>query len=884
MHLILTHEQADFDALGALLGCFLTSENSIAILPRQMNRNVQSFLSLYSTDLSFTSLADLPRKSIDVLTLVDTQSMVTIKGLQKNIHITTIDHHPRHPDLPADWEFIESKTGATTTYFAGILQDDGRQLSMIEATLLLLGIYEDTGSLTYASTTAQDVRMAAYLLEQGASLKIAAEFLNPPLSLDQRHLMDKLVKNARSIHVNDQNIIVSTAIAEELDEEVSSVAHKVCDILDPDALFIFVSTREGIRLVARSITDQVNVAKIAVGFGGGGHERAAAALIHPPDPASKAAYLKEIIQTFIQDLPSMVVPTITVGRIMSKQPLVIQPSTSAKEALLLMQQFGYEGYPVVEKNKVIGLLTRRTVDRALAHKLNLPAVSLMETGSITVQPDDSLEKLQYLMASSGWGQVPVINPKSQEVIGIVTRTDLLKTLAGNNGYAEKINLSVELEENLPAAKLGLIQLIATHSSEQKLPIYIVGGFVRDILLKRPSPDMDFVIEGDAIALARSLSARYGGTVTSHRQFGTAKWQIGDMRDYLIAASKQEAIINPTDLPAAVDLISARTEFYSYPTALPTVKRGSIKLDLQRRDFTINTLAVRLDGKHYGELYDFWGGLNDLRNGTLRVLHSLSFVDDPTRMLRAVRFEKRLGFQIEDRTAQLLEEAKPLLERVSGDRIRHELDLILKANHSVEILARLQELNLLEKIHPSLNWDEQLVTPLEKVLLSPIADGWELPSMAGNIPLPRFLAYLVLLSRIPRSQIAEIAKRLHLSATMKTALLHLNTINSEIHSYPNLSPSQVVRRLEKISPVILYAAYQITPSVEEKKIIQKYISEWKKIKPFTDGHALQASSIPPGPIYEKILERLRSAWLDSEIKSKKEEQNLLRDLIEHYSPK
>jgi len=254
------------------------------------------------------------------------------------------------------------------------------------------------------------------------------------------------------------------------------------------------------------------------------------------------------------------------------------------------------------------------------------------------------------------------------------------------------------------------------------------------------------------------------------------------------------------------------------------------------------------------------------------------------MLRAVRFEKRLGFQIEDRTAQLLEEAKPLLERVSGDRIRHELDLVLKANHSVEILARLQELNLLEKIHPSLYWDAQLITPLEKVLLSPIADGWELPSMAGNIPLPRFLAYLVLLSRIPRSQIAEIAKRLRLSATMKTALLHLNTINSEIHSYPTLSPSRVVRRLEKISPVILYAAYQITPSIEEKKIIQKYISEWKKIKPFTDGHALQASSIPPGPIYEKILERLRSAWLDSEIKSKKEEQNLLRDLIEHYSPK
>jgi tRNA nucleotidyltransferase (CCA-adding enzyme) len=195
-----------------------------------------------------------------------------------------------------------------------------------------------------------------------------------------------------------------------------------------------------------------------------------------------------------------------------------------------------------------------------------------------------------------------------------------------------VNLSTVLKENLPTAKLALIKLISTKATENNLPIYLVGGLVRDILLKQTSQDLDFVVEGDAISLAHILADQYGGKVSSHRQFGTAKWII-DKENTLLFSQFKESFLNPSELPAAVDLISARTEFYSYPTALPTVKQGSIKLDLQRRDFTINTMAIRLDGSHYGELYDFWGGLNDINQNLVRVLHSLSFVDDPTRMIR-----------------------------------------------------------------------------------------------------------------------------------------------------------------------------------------------------------------------------------------------------------
>ena len=149
----------------------------------------------------------------------------------------------------------------------------------------------------------------------------------------------------------------------------------------------------------------------------------------------------------------------------------------------------------------------------------------------------------------------------------------------------------------------------------------------------------------------------------------------------------------------MDFITARLEFYSYPTALPTVERSSIKFDLHRRDFTINTLAIRIDGKHFGELYDFWGGLSDIKNQVIRVLHSLSFIDDPTRILRAIRFEQRFEFNFEDRTLQLLLDARNLLSNLSGDRIRHEIDLILDEDNFGQILCRLQELEILKMIHP-----------------------------------------------------------------------------------------------------------------------------------------------------------------------------------------
>jgi len=880
MRLILTHEQADFDAIASLLGRVITSKDEIAVLPRHMNRNIQAFLSVHGSKLPLANPDQLPKEQIEAITLVDTQSLITLKGVGKTTPINVIDHHPKKDDLPKEWNFIGADTGATTTYFVQEIMKRKVPLETIQASLLLLGIYEDTGSLTYSSTTPADIRAAAHLLEQGASLDLISKYLNPPLTASQTRLMDELVKNISSIQLEGQTILFSQADGSQMQDEISSIAHKMFNLLSPTALFLFVITGEGIRLVARSVSDQINVGRIAAQFGGGGHIRAASALIQPPADQSKVPFLAQLSKKFIQDLPSLVKPISKVADIMSRQPLLITPSTSAREALELMQQYGYEGYPVIQNQKVIGLLTRRAVDRAITHKLNLPAISLMDAGSITISPDDSLEKLQYLMSSSGWGQVPVVDPQTKMVIGIVTRTDLLKSLAGGNGYDNEINLADKLEKNLSPARLELIKLISDQAAEAGSPIYLVGGIVRDILLNQPSQDLDFVTEGDAIQLAQGLSGKFGGRITSHRQFGTAKWTIRSGKSLLLTPLFLKTN-DPGDLPAAIDLISARTEFYSFPTALPTVKQGSIKLDLQRRDFTINTMAIRLDGKHFGELVDYWGGIEDLNEKLIRVLHSLSFVDDPTRVLRAIRFEQRLDFSLEKRTEQLLKDASPLLEQVSGERIRHEFDLVLNKNHSAEIFQRLQDLDLLKYIHPFLRWEPKNKPLLESVLEQPIDKQWGIPDSVGNTPANKFIAYLVVFSCIPPAQVNHFSKRLKLPAIMKSALMQQNSLLNELPGYVNAKPSKILKNLEKVLPAVLYSLYLMTGEKRVKKIIETFQKKWRHIKPISNGATLKEKGLSPGPAYDKILSRLRAAWLDGEVNSEKEERAFLEQLLEEF---
>jgi tRNA nucleotidyltransferase (CCA-adding enzyme) len=870
MKIILTHEQADFDAVASMLAARILHPEALPVLPRRLNRNVRAFLTLYGDGLPFIDFVDLHKGPIENVILVDTQSLMTVKGLSKKTKVHIVDHHPLSGNIDGEWTVHLEETGAATTLLVEDIQELGLKLDLVTATMLLLGIYEDTGSLTYGTTSARDVRACAWLLERGANLGIAAEFLNHPLSSQQRELYDRLIESVKTHSIQGYTIVIALASAKGFTDEISTLAHKLRDLYDPTGLFVLVNLNEHIQLVARSTSDVLNVASIATHFGGGGHSRASAALI-------RGRTLESVEEELLGLLSDVVQPKMSVEEIMSRGPQLLDPEVNIETASERMQRFGHEGYPVVENGKVVGLLTRRAVDRAMSHGMEKrPISSIMDAGSLTVTPSDSVKRLQRLMIDSSWGQVPVVDPVNDEIVGIVTRTDLLKNLIQEDGFPERGGVQNQLEEALPIPMLKLLKIVAAEAELQKSALYIVGGFVRDLLLGVSGYDFDMVVEGDAIGLGDGLAKKYGGRISSHRRFGTAKWNL-DLKHSGLGETLGQVDIDPSILPGTLDLVSARTEFYTYPSALPSVERSSIKLDLHRRDFSVNTLAIRLDGHHYGELLDHWGGGRDLRDGFIRVLHSLSFVDDPTRMLRAVRLEQRLDFSIEPRTLELLHEAIPLLDRVSGERIRNELEQVFHEKEYQRIMERLRELGLLKGISDSLNWDTWLAERVSAAQDFMPDEAWKVE----RVPSIELIIYALLMLRVEVEEIRAFCNRLHLPVTMRNTIIDANKLGKKLPALCKKGvPSEFVSLIGDASEGAIFAVWIGMMDQDDCRwALETFLTEWRYITPKSTGDTLRELGVPPSPAYRDILGELRSAWLDGELTNSEQEEELLKKLVE-----
>jgi len=852
MHLILCHDNADFDAVASLLGAHKLYPDATAILPQRLNRNVERFLALYQSGLPFVAYDDYQAGKVTQVTLVDTnRPPERIRGIKPKTPIHIIDHHPLTRELEPYETFEGEVIGANTTLLIEKLQAAGITLNSLEATLLALGVYEDTGSLTYRPTSPRDIRAAAWLLEQGFVLDNVRRYLDPPLNEEQMALFEMLVASMESRKIQGYPILVGSMALDHYLPELSGVAHKLRDTLDPAALFLLIEMPKSLQLVCRSTEDAINVGEIARHFGGGGHERAAASTVRNMTRIQALDALWEQIALNVQ-------PAVRVSDLMSQGVQTLEASAKLDDVIRRMRRIGHEGFPVVEGGKIVGLLTRRDADRAAEHGLGSLNVSeIMSSGEITLQPSDSVTLLEQKMVESGWGQIPVVD-HAGKLIGIITRTDLIKHWAKTHPTTHEPDAEQVTPEQFRAvlgdSVAALIEQIAAYAQEREVKLYLVGGVVRDLLLRRRNLDIDFVVEGDAIRFAEGLTARLGGHMTAFRPFGTAKWHSGAMN---------------TDLPSHVDFSTSRSEFYEYPTALPTVYNSSIKLDLGRRDFTINTLAVQLSPVS-GRILDFYGGIPDLMAGRIRALHTLSFVDDPTRVLRAVRFERRLGFTIEARTAELIQTALPMLRRITGERLRNELTLLLKERDPELSFLLLQQRGILEAIHPNFRLTDQIVPRMNR------ARGAEpLKTMKPIVDVAE-VSWHLLFTDVPN--VMDVMERLLFSGAMVESILETNKL---IH-YPmtETKPSRITARLEGISEMALFAAWLILEDTLAREAIQRYVETWRHIRPKTDGHMLQRLGIKPGPRYGAILARLRTARLDGVITTDEQEDQLLKELIQN----
>lgn len=405
-----------------------------------------------------------------------------------------------------------------------------------------------------------------------------------------------------------------------------------------------------------------------------------------------------------------------------------------------------------------------------------------------------------------------------------------------------MNLASQIERYLPSDVLELLQGIAGEAGRSGQSLYLVGGIVRDLLLGQANFDLDLVTEGDASELAARIAKITGAKLVTHPRFGTAKIKSGNF---------------------GIDIATARSETYSHPGALPTVSPGSILKDLFRRDFSINAMAVSLVAEHYGELLDPYHGRDDLDLRLIQVLHPGSFGDDATRILRAIRYEQRLGFELERETSRLLRQAIPLLDTISGDRVRHELELIFREEEPERALRRLGELGALQRINSALKGNGWLADRFATARRS---------SKPGELPL---LYFCLLAYPLDEGEVSRLIKRLNMPArlakTVQDAIrlkLYLPRLNE-----PHLKPSRVYQLLHEYHPLAVKANVIAADNAATRRHLELFLSKLRYIKPRLNGEELQRLGIPPGAKLGKILHELHRARLDGKVSTRDDEEKL-----------
>ena len=425
-----------------------------------------------------------------------------------------------------------------------------------------------------------------------------------------------------------------------------------------------------------------------------------------------------------------------------------------------------------------------------------------------------------------------------------------------------------ISEALGESTVRLIATIAKHAHAEQISVYLAGGVVRDLLLQRENTDLDILLEGDAIAFASKLARIYGGNIEGHAPFGTAKWKLDSAA--IINLSVESGAI-----PAQIDFATARTEMYQAPAALPVVEPASIRQDLQRRDFTVNALALRIQaGSCSWDMLDPANGYSDILGKQIRVLHDRSFIDDPTRIFRALRFASRFGFTIESRTATVLHKAIPVIQRLSGERIRHELDLILREEYPERIIASLYALDIFLQIHDSFCISKRLTEQFQRL-------REHMPRMRGNSDNMARSGWHLLFSNIAEEDALLICARLGLTGELSNSIAGYARLLAKVDwlGAPATKSSAITRFLDGISAGALRTG--LICNVDDhavKERMELYTVDWRHRQTTIDGNELIRAGLAPGPIYREILDKLRGAWIDGEIESEDQERQLFLKMV------
>ncbi len=876
MDLVVSHVNADFDCLGSLAAAGRLYPGALLCFPGSQEKNLREFCNRHPDLLPpLVRTRDVDLTRITRLIIVDCQQasrigpFVELVG-RPGLEIICYDHHPATVDSIASAGGVVRPCGATSTILASLLKERGLEPSPSEATLLLLGIHEDTGRLLFPTTTPEDYRVAAWLLERGARLHLADEILSPELTTEQVRLLHDLLASLKTSEVAGVRLSVAHASRPWYVGDVAALAHMMRDMENLDVLLLAVAMADRVHLVARSRVPEVDVGELLRDFGGGGHASAASATV-------KGESLQSVLERLDRRLLLAVRPRRTAGQVMSSPVQTVEAGASVQEARDLLVRYNYSAMPVLREGDMVGVITRKLAEKTVYHGLGeRPVTEMMHTAFLRATPETPLNALMDYMVGGDRRFVPVFD--QDRLVGVVTRTDLLRYLHGSSNEAEPLydlgqlspepkerDIAALLAHRLPDEDVQLLERLGQAGDELGMAVHAVGGFVRDLLLGIPNADVDITVEGDGIFFAETFAARHGCRVRPHEAFGTAVVVFPDGRK--------------------LDVASTRLEYYESPGVLPTVERASLRHDLYRRDFTINTLALCLNRQRFGRLLDYFGGQKDLQERLVRVLHNLSFVEDPTRAFRAVRFEQRLGFQLDPHTEGLLRSAvrAGLVERVGGKRLLGELIHIFKEQEPTPAVNRMAQLGLLPCIHPGLGFGadtERLFGEVERVLawyqllyLDVAIESWAVWFLAftDRLDSPRYLDICQRLA-MPARLMARIFGQRHQS------LKRLQHLRQALTRGQVVKNSQLYSWLHGIPVELLLYGLARSGREDSRRLVSLYLTRLTTVRCQLSGTVLQSLGALPGPAIRCLKERLLAARLDGEISSRDEELALAQRLI------
>lgn len=876
---------------------------------------VRDFLALHRDEYALIERRSVNPKQIQSLVVVDTQKRDRLGKAAEWFdlsHLTAIEIYDHHldidSDIPATQIQIES-VGATTTLIVEQLQQASIALTTAEATVMALGIHVDTGSLTYDQTTARDAAALAWLMLQGANVRQIAEYVDPGLSPQLQTLLTQALDNLHS--QNHLGYKISWVLLKTIGfvPGLSSLASRLVELTESDALLLAAEYPQGLQVgrlkvessslqtstyltvIGRSRIEGTNLNKLFQPLGGGGHSQAASMRLRDVDSLAT-------VEQLVHQLKDQIQEPLSARELMSSPVRTIRPETTISEAQRILLRYGHSGLSVVDENdQLVGVVSRRDLDLALHHGFgHAPVKGYMTRNVKTIAPETSLPEIESLMVTYDIGRLPVL--QDGQLVGIVTRTDVLRQLHQNGSGEWESGDNVcplpmthpqaiipNLRDRLAPTQWKLLSQAAQEAQSRGWNLYLVGGAIRDLLLADASQklllkDIDLVVDGfhrsadtgAGVTLAQSLQKLYPNVrLDVHGAFQTAAllWHNDPVLDSLW-----------------VDIATARTEFYPYPAANPEVEASSIRQDLYRRDFTINALAVRLTTSRSGELplLDFFGGLLDLRSRQIRVLHANSFIEDPTRIYRAVRFAVRLGFEIEPQTEAYIRYAMEsgVYERSLSQndkapalqtRLKAELKHILQAPYWNRALQLLASLGALRCIHPTLDLNETLWWQVRLV------DRW-LRRFDPTRRLEHWQMRLeVLLAYLAPEERAAVAENLQLPLDSIERLQQLAPAQAQVlKSLPNTKrPSEVVWLLRQYKlPTLVLMAIQAPRSI--RRMLWKYLTTWADIQAPLNGNDLKKLGYKPGPQYREMLDKLLAATLDGMIQDEAEAKAFL---AKHY---